>query len=392
MQEVEEKSEAILDLQDSPQTTKKVVESHRRLFAKVLNKVKHDGLFETLRSVKVNFFWFLEQQILFHAPKLLPLAFRKPRFLYLELTNNCNLRCEMCTRGGNREVGYMPYELFTRLIDDAAEIGGISLSFHLAGESTLHPRFIDCLRYALSKKAKFYKMSLTTNGTLFTEEIARVTLGLDWITFSIDGVGKVTEKIRRGSNYETVKRNIETLLMLRGKKHSPIISTNTVISNQTAEQLEEMRREWAPKGVNVNYSGCVDQTFRILNRERSMRYNSEWVKNHSKPVCCMPFTNMLVTWDGDVTFCCHDLRVVGYVGNVLQNGLMGVWRNGEFKKAKRGENILCRRCQQFRTNKDRKLVHEEQVALEVEQLEVLPASQSVRFQKFLNTVLDWLCA
>jgi hypothetical protein len=109
MQEVEEKSEAILDLQDSPQTTKKVVESHRRLFAKVLNKVKHDGLFETLRSVKVNFFWFLEQQILFHAPKLLPLAFRKPRFLYLELTNNCNLRCEMCTRGGSREVGYMPY-------------------------------------------------------------------------------------------------------------------------------------------------------------------------------------------------------------------------------------------------------------------------------------------
>jgi MoaA/NifB/PqqE/SkfB family radical SAM enzyme len=346
------------------------------LFAKVLNKVRRDGIFETLRSAKINIFWFLEQQILFHAPKLLPLAFRKPRFLYLELTNNCNLNCKMCIRGGDREIGYMPYELFTRLIDEAAEIGGVSLSFHLAGESTLHPRFADYLRYALSKKTKFYKMSLTTNGTLFTEEIAKVALGLDWVTFSVDGVGEVTEMIRRGSNYETVKRNLETFLELRGKKRRPIISTNTVISSQTAEQLEEMRREWAPKGVNVNYSGCIDNTFRILDRERYMQYNPRWVKNHSKPVCYMPFANMLVTWDGDVTFCCHDLSVIGYVGNVRQNSLMDVWRNAEFKKARRGENILCRQCQKFSTAEERKLVDEEHVEIIVGQLEALPASQS----------------
>lgn len=334
--------------------------------SQLIRKLKSGGFKETLRAVKINFFWWLEKQILFHAPKLLHytfdgeqhlIAFRKPRFLYLELTNNCNLNCKMCIRYGNRPVSYMPYEFFTRLIDEAAEIGGLSLSFHFAGESTLHPQFKECLQYAIARKNRFYKLSLTTNGTRFTEDIAKVALGLDWVTFSVDGVGKTNEEIRVGSKYSEVKKNIETFLRLRGKRSTPIISTNTVISTQTAEQLAEMVLAWQPKGVNVNFSGCIDDTFRIIPNPAYASYiNPKWLKTHGEPICFMPFADMLINCDGSVHFCCHNLKGKYPVGHVFLNGIYAggltrIWNNWFYQavrehavKGKFEKGEICFEC------------------------------------------------
>lgn len=304
-----------------------------------MEKVRRSGYFETLRAIKVNVFWWLERQVLFHVPKLLPLAFRKPRFLYLELTNYCNLSCEMCIRGGGRKIGYMDFGLFKRLIDEAAKIGGVSLSFHFAGESTLHPRFADFLSYALKKKRRFYKLSLTTNGTAFNDEIARVALGLDWVTFSVDGVGEVSERIRKGSNYKVVERNILHFLELRGKDVMPIISTNTVISKQTSEELAEMYMAWKPRGVNVNYSGCIDDNFHIIANPAYAGYlNPKWSKKHSEPICYMPWSNLIVAYDGQVYFCCHNLKGFWPVGSVHTHSLMEIWRSQRLKEVR--EHLL----------------------------------------------------
>ncbi len=226
--------------------------------------------------------------------------------------------------------------MFTRLIDEAAAIGGVSLSFHFAGESTLHPRFVDCLRYALNKKQCFYKLSLTTNGTNFKEEIAEAALGLDWVTFSVDGVGEVTEKIRCGSNYEIIKENINRFIEMRGADPNPIISINTVISKQTPEQLAEVYYEWKPQGVNVNYSGCIDDNFHIIpNPNYAGFINPKWIKTHSEPVCFMPFSDMLVTCDGQVHYCCHNLKGFFPVGSVYKNTLMEIWRSKPYRDVRR---------------------------------------------------------
>ena len=296
------------------------------VIGRVKAKIRRDGWTGLLRSAKMGVFYRLEQAMLHHAPSLVSLGFRKPRFLYLELTNNCNLNCQECFRGG-RPLGFMSFHLFQRLVDEAAEIGGVSLLFHLGGESTLHPDLPYFLDYATDLKHKFYKMSLTTNGTRFNGDVAEAALKLDWVTFSVDGVGSVNERIRRGSNYAVIKRNIEHFITLRGESEKPIISINTVISNQTDSELDAIRREWNPKRLHVNFSGCINDHFKPLIQERYCKYCNHWIKAHTKPVCIYPFDRVLVTWNGDLHYCCHNLTGMLPAGCYPNQSLMEFWHS-----------------------------------------------------------------
>jgi len=94
----------------------------------------------------------------------------------------------------------MQLDLFKHLVDEAANIGDVSLLLGIGGESLLHPDFVEMLEYAMSRRSKFCDVGFFTNGTLFDEKVAEavVRLGVDWVDFSIDGVGEVTERVRRG--------------------------------------------------------------------------------------------------------------------------------------------------------------------------------------------------
>jgi len=313
---------------------------------KVKCKVKRDGWTGLLRSVKVNLFWQLERQILFHFTPLLRLCFRKPRFIYVEPTNDCNLRCEMCLRGGGREVGYMNMNLYRRVVDEAAGIGGVSLKLLFAGEPALHPHFAEMVTYAVAKKHRFYKLELISNGMLWNRKIMEAALGLDCVTFSVDGVGSVYERIRKGGNYAVVQRNIRKFLEMRGGRASPIVSINTVLTSQTDADLKALRDEWVPLGVNMNVSGCIDSSFRFVNAERYRACNRRGYMEHCDPVCHMPFTSLIVLYDGAVGFCCHDLKAEAVVSK-FKWGLMNIWRwSGKLQSARRGLHKICLKCGQ----------------------------------------------
>jgi radical SAM protein with 4Fe4S-binding SPASM domain len=302
----------------------------------LFDKIKRDGFQELFRSIKINAFFWMESQILFHFPRLLPLAFTKPRFVNIELTNACNLKCKMCLRGSGRKLGYMDFKLFKWILDKCADIGGISLNFHWSGEATLHPEFTRFIKYAIGIKKRFYKLTLTTNGTLFTGDIARVCLDLDTVTFSLDGIGEVNDKIRIGSDYKTIKKNILDFLELRGSNPAPIISTNTTITTQTQDELLDIFEEFGDKKINVNYSGCLGENFRILDKTRIKKYNPSWLNVYSSPRCYMPFEHLLITWEGNVNICCHNLKGKFPIGNIKE-GIMRIWNhNRKLNKIREG--------------------------------------------------------
>ena len=63
-------------------------------------------------------------------------------FLWLEITTKCNLTCSHCYADSGPEAdlyGSMGYDDWTRVIDEAAEVGCLSVQF-IGGEPTLHPR------------------------------------------------------------------------------------------------------------------------------------------------------------------------------------------------------------------------------------------------------------
>ena len=134
-----------------------------------------------------------------------------PPSLQIEPTNHCNLNCICCpTLASTREKGYMDFDLFRRIIDDASQIGVKRVHLYLHGESLLHPKIVDMIGYVKSKAIGFH---LTTNGTLFNKQKIEAILrsgvnSADHIIFSILGYSKkVHEKTMKGVDHDKVLEN-----------------------------------------------------------------------------------------------------------------------------------------------------------------------------------------
>ncbi|OOP57172.1 MAG: hypothetical protein AYP45_05160 [Candidatus Brocadia carolinensis] len=90
--------------------------------------------------------------------------------LHMELTNVCNFSCEFCPDSKmRRQRGFMPLEMAKSILDDVGRTGIAKLVlFHVMGEPTLHPHFIDIVRYA---KHKNVDVCITTNGSHMEKEV-----------------------------------------------------------------------------------------------------------------------------------------------------------------------------------------------------------------------------
>jgi len=127
-------------------------------------------------------------------------------------------------------VTLMDFDLFTRVID---EIGGkvYSIRLSLRGESFLHQRIVDCVRYA--KAAGIQEVSTLTNGLRLDAElfVAMMEAGLDWLTISFDGLGDVYEKIRHPAKFEEAVKKIRSYHALREKagRQKPAIKVQSIL-------------------------------------------------------------------------------------------------------------------------------------------------------------------
>src|SRR3989344_6615489 len=140
-----------------------------------------------------------------------------PKFLHIEITNACNLDCVMCPRHDmKRKVGFMPMELFKKIIDQVPKGSKIAISLNLFGESFLHPKLYEMIKYA--KQSNVGEVHLNSNITIINEHKARAILesGIDVLALSFEGTNKKTyEYLRIGSNFERVEENIKLILRIQ---------------------------------------------------------------------------------------------------------------------------------------------------------------------------------
>jgi MoaA/NifB/PqqE/SkfB family radical SAM enzyme len=147
---------------------------------------------------------------------------RRPyRLFQVEPSLECNLECVMCPWAElHSGAGHMAWDTFTR----------IAAYFHLAqevdltggGEPATHPRLADMVRAA---KEAGCQVGFSTNGTLLDPGLSGtlVSLGQDWISFSVDAATAETyERIRQGAEFEAVMRNIEALRDIKAARHSKV--------------------------------------------------------------------------------------------------------------------------------------------------------------------------
>ncbi len=175
---------------------------------------------------------------------------------YYYLTAGCNLACQHCWlapayQPNGTTGGHLDFELFKLSLEEGIPLGLQSVKL-TGGEPLLHPDF---LRMVDLVKEKNLAMTIETNGTLLTPEIAdhlKTNSTLHHISVSIDGATKETHDPFRGVKGSFDKAvNAVKLLAERGFRPQVIMSLHSKNVDEI-EDLVHLAEEWGAGSVKFN--------------------------------------------------------------------------------------------------------------------------------------------
>lgn len=269
-----------------------------------------------------------------------------PIKLWIEVTNHCNLKCRLCP---NREIpiskkGYMEWDLFKKIIDDAeGKVREINL-FH-RGESLLHPEIFNMIEYASSKGLI---TRIHTNATLLKSSIIEKILDskLSYISFSFDGYVKSTyEKNRVNSSYEEALNGIINFLIEKKKKNK--------LQPYTVLQIMEYDNQFTKRDFKIQRKKFIN-TFKSLPLNRIvirtphnwgglLKLGNKSQSTKKRPISCtFPWYALVILYDGKVVPCPQDFNARLIVGDIREQSLENIFNGKELRELRlrfRNRNI-----------------------------------------------------
>lgn len=273
-----------------------------------------------------------------------------PTYLLIEPISTCNLRCVMCfqvdkTFTRKPFMGMMDFDLYTKIIDEAAENGTRAITLASRGEPLLHPRIGEMLRYAHAKNC-FFDIKLNTNGTKLTEALAHDILssGVNIVVVSIDSTTpEEYEKIRVRGDFAEVLRNVRMLRRVRDK-HYPDSQTEIRVSG--VKILEDQSEE----DFGAFWTDIADTVAMVKIIPRWDTYANP-VHEELASSCEYLWERMYVWFDGTCNPCDADYKSVLTVGAYPDVSLRDVWHSAAYTelrdKHKSGDRLSvepCDRC------------------------------------------------
>ena len=255
-----------------------------------------------------------------------------PIRLWIELTNVCNLNCVMCLSKSipKNERGFMDFNLFKKIIDEAADfIHDVYL--HHRGEALLHPDIFKMIKYAKQRKIS---TRLHTNATLLNEEKSCLLLnsGLDFLSFSFDGYEKeMYEKIRVGANFEKTLSNIHNFLLIKKKlkKKTPYtVFTVIEFTESSKPQNDAKRKQFINQFNSLPLDNFISRRAHNWGGDYDIRKgNDNFSKENNYLSCTFPWYSLTIFYDGRILPCPQDFFGKNQLGNVKYTSLSEIWNS-----------------------------------------------------------------
>ncbi len=141
----------------------------------------------------------------------------RPRNIFIEVTNHCNLLCETCPRTFNtyEEPKTLAWETFLRIVEQFPDMERAVL--HGIGEPLINKE-LPCIIAHL--KARNVYVLFNTNATLLNDEWAHklIESGLDELRVSIDGADAKTYALIRGAPlFHKVVSNLKRFIEIQSE-------------------------------------------------------------------------------------------------------------------------------------------------------------------------------
>jgi len=161
----------------------------------------------------------------------------------------------------NRVAGAMSFDTFREVIDSLPDLGKVPLQG--LGEPLLAPELTKMVRYATERGIR---IGFNTNGTLLRGAVvgSLIEAGLSWLHISLDGATAHTyERIRRGSDFARVRRNIAGLVATKERLHSatPDITIVFVAMRNNVAELPGLVRLAHQLGVTRVWAQNLSHSF-----------------------------------------------------------------------------------------------------------------------------------
>jgi radical SAM protein with 4Fe4S-binding SPASM domain len=158
------------------------------------------------------------------------------RYVELQLTGRCNLKCKHCYLGEPRKAD-LPLSQVLSVLDEFEQMQGLRVLFS-GGEPLLYPH-LEALNEALPRYG--FRKVLLTNGTLITEDSYPNWCHFDEIQFSLDGLKTGHETLRGAGTFEATTRGIEV-----AQKKGISISIATMIHRYNLKEFKALA-QWVEK-------------------------------------------------------------------------------------------------------------------------------------------------
>jgi MoaA/NifB/PqqE/SkfB family radical SAM enzyme len=285
----------------------------------------------------------------------------------LEVTTACPLSCRHC------EHTYFPadyrnqnltLEQFKKIIDSIPRLKWINMTGE--GSPFMNPDFVAMLRYA---KSKDIYVDFSHDFYTYNDKIGRelIAMGIERIYFSIDGCTKETyEKVRIGSDFDRVIKNIKSFIALKKEMKSPLpeICYRYAFFKDNWKEVP-----WLPKLVHdlsdisdepsINYVGLLEfeqtkglevelpECEKVLTDQMAKQYNQSLYWSHvthdetKKAPChfCVFWTEPYIMIDGSVVPDCAVLMSnrrpfleSNSFGNINNMPLIKMWNTPKYRR------------------------------------------------------------
>ena len=257
--------------------SRRFYEARYSIFAKGCLNCFNPSLIELPRKTKISFLIPSQVKAIAGSRKrdqAIERIIEKPKHVHMRFTNKCNLTCRHCDiwkkkKGSEDELAV---EEWKACIDKLFIWLGVFKLDLAGGEILLYPGVIPLIEYCAGKGIS---INLTTNATLINEALAAkiINSGLYCINLSTDGLYDVHGYIRNKPDAFLKTQEAAYNLLGYRKKHTPYISTTTVITKQNLNQLTEIIN--LPQKWGINSSG-----FQVLDNNFGSEYTTEWFRHN----------------------------------------------------------------------------------------------------------------
>jgi len=254
------------------------------------------------------------------------------------------------------DLGFMDMDVYKNIIDQIQDYAA-AVELLFAGESLLHKRIFEMIKYA---KSKGIQVVISTNGVLLNKRKKDLLdSGLDRLNIAFDGYNKQTfDKIRVGADFDKVLEN--TIDFLREKKRrkqaNPLVVMTTLeVGLDEYTDIDQQRDRFYSyfDGLPVDeFINKQPNTWGGYFKDTSDFKHQELNKNEFHP-CSHLWTSLSIRWDGKVLPCCFDFFKEYVVGDTNKSTIDEIWNSKKMLKLREamitGKNYtdlnpLCEDC------------------------------------------------